>query len=161
MVAAGVQSPSTVHHRPIRYAARRRVGLSRSEAVSATVTATWRTTAESERRMIEEEKCITAVYVPVELLIVVDLSSLATPYLPDYAVLFNPTVMEINALASLRPETFIFSFITKGDIDRPIDMTGVVKSPYVAKPFWLANFRKEDWEKVVRKIVDANMWKEP
>jgi len=79
----------------------------------------------------------------------------------DYVVLFDPTVEEINALAKLRPETFILSFVTKGDINNLPNMNGIVMSNYVMMPYWLAHFEKEDQAKVVREIIDKSIWSWP
>lgn len=83
-------------------------------------------------------------------------ADLIGPHLIDHIVLFDPTVADINALAKLRPQTFIFSFMT-GKNGMP-DMTGIIESNWVVRPFWLGNIYKKDWLKAAHEIVTRSVW---
>jgi hypothetical protein len=85
---------------------------------------------------------------------VTDLIAEMVPLLPEFAVLYNPTVDEINALAKLKPELFIYSFITKGNINNLPDMTGIVESTHVIQPVWLVDCDKRDHITIVRQLIE-------
>jgi hypothetical protein len=72
--------------------------------------------------------------------------------LPSFTVLFDPTLEDVNELASLMPDHFIFVFSTVPAMEVP-DFTGLVESDYVSRPIYIGNFEPISRAQIVATFV--------
>jgi hypothetical protein len=86
---------------------------------------------------------------------VVDVSSLAPPYRPQYAILRDKPRQEVVAFARKHPDCFVFPFVT-GPVDHCPDYRWLFRKwdsirMRIAKPIYVGNL--EPMEEAMRQIV--------